>query len=486
MSANEGYPSFEHYDFNPQNLPPAGLLSLSAVTALSYVVARFYIANPVKVSQEGARFFAQTNIYGVRIEGQTAGAVDGKSTCIKYWRRKIERAANLDRVNWEAARKIVGGPDPINRQIYCSNVTLARYIEKIKITENALEQVFMVNTETGELFSMAELAKESQTNRFNELYFIAKNFEVMAKEKNMPWLFLTFTAPPEYHPNPSHPESKRSYKREHGVKASHDYIAQRWVEIRSLLCKRGIDLGPDTCFGFRTAETHKDGCVHWHLQVFIKQEFISSFIEICEMKFSRRKQIKIVPGDPRKGSAASYIFKYLLKEVEVERLSSKAKFVTGVGDAVNDEARENNDMASIRHSCRVKAAIRAMDIRQYDKFGVGGKLSLIKAINKVELDRIDVSGDRILERVKDEVWRNPLGLRNIFPILSDVEASQSLGMPVALRLIKEDAVSRYGEARKRIKGVQIGSREFVTVGRYKVLKSRGAAESGSVKAKNDH
>jgi hypothetical protein len=455
-------------------LPAAGTLSLQLVGVVASQIAYHFKKNQIIAIEVSANTFsANSGFYGIKIEGSTEESVRRKSVCFNYWKSQLEKAANMDRLNWEAQRKIVGGPRKNNHQVYCSDVTLKRYKDKAKQTIESLKRVSIVNTATGEVFSMADLAKESESRRLSELYFVAKNLESMAQEKGLSWIFVTFTAPSEFHPNPSHEGSRCSYNKELGLKSSHQYIASAWSRIRSYLAKNNLKLGPDSCYGFRTAETHKDGSVHWHLQIFLHAGSIKLFRQACKREFPKKAQVKIVVGDDSKGSASGYIFKYLMKDIDVAGLSPKSKHKPTDKEDICDQHREKQDLASIRNSSRVKAVLRAMNIRQYQLFGIDGAMTLIRVINKIDFNVLIGPHEKLVEAVKGEVWRAPEGLKNLFFLRANLDLFHCPSYPGAhqpqIALIKEDTESRYGEKRQKIVGVVIGRHSFGSTGKYVVL-----------------
>jgi hypothetical protein len=281
---------------------------------------------------------------------------------------------------------------------------------------------------------------------------------------------VTFTAPPEFHPNPSGAKSTRSYNPDLGVKGSHDHINHAWKKIRALLNKRGVKASPNTYFGARTVETHKDGCIHWHLIIFIQTTLISEFSNACKEKLPLRNQIKIVLGDDKKGAASSYVFKYLMKEFDISSLDKSITSRLKEADLSEDTIREENDLASIKNSERVKAALQAMNIRQYQTVGLLSVTTLLRKINKLDLQEIKEPDDSILGLIRNHVWRNPLGLKNLLQHPS-IFNSYATGDP-PVRLIKEETISRYNENRKRIIGIEIDGAQFITKGKYRLIQSR--------------
>lgn len=321
----------------------------------------------------------------------------------------------------------------------------------------------MVNTFTGEKISLSELARQALVNRFNELYWISKNLESIADERGMGWLFVTYTAPPEYHPNPLN--GKCSYDAALGVKASHSYILSAWSRVRSLLSKRDIRSGIDTYFGMRTAETHKDGSVHWHILVFVAPHLAQDFINASATQFAQYGQMKVEVGDPAIGSASSYIFKYLAKGFDPSVSGDSA---SSNGDEQVDEFRENSDMASIRNGERVRAALRAMRIRQYQTFGVKNVLSLVRAINKLKGEEIQSLTGEVALVVSTEIWRNVKGLKYL---LENDELITKVDGVAPLMIVKQEDTNIYGERILKYAGLKIGVHIIRTQGRYKIEKA---------------
>ena len=416
------------------------------------------------------KHYIDTDIYGIRIESDTKNGAIARTTCAKFWRTALERKVNLARLDFEAKHKLVGGPDQDCTEIYSSNATVEWMRAKTEASNLALSKMIVHNTITGESFSMLDVANASYTNRFNELYSFTKNFEAMASENGMVWIFGTATALPEFHPNPSNPNSKCTYNPELGLKASHLYISRAWQQIRALLSKRGIRASPTTYFGARTVEVHKDGCVHWHFLIFIKLDLIKLFTEICERKFPLPGQLKIVLGDDKKGKASSYIFKYLMKEFDTNTLDRNIMDRLTVSDSHHDEQREEMDLASIQHSERVRAAIRAMNIKQYQPIGVLRVTTLLRKINKLDLADMAEDNQSVLGFIRKNVWRNTLGLKNLLekPQLFSPNTEKN----PTIMLIKESVLSRYGEDRERVIGIEIDGQRFISKGTFVIKKHR--------------
>ena len=217
-------------------------------------------------------------------------------------------------------------------------------------------------------------------------------------------------------------------------------------------------------------EVHKDGCIHWHLLIFINDSLIKNFTKACREKFPLPGQLKIVLGDDNKGSASTYIFKYLMKEFDTNTLDRNITGRLTKADGEKDKEREQMDLASIENSERVRAAIRAMSIRQYQTIGLLRVTTLLRKINKLDLSATSDTGESVLGFIQKYVWRNPMGLKNllgkphIFSRGDDENPS--------IKLIKENTLSRYGEERERVIGIEIDGREFISKGLFKIIKKQ--------------
>lgn len=447
---------------NPTSLPPLHSLSSKQISYMAIGIAGHYIANRKQdIIVFPGRAKLKTDFYDLVVSGTTRAAVDAKTRSRKYWRQKIQYEADIARLNFEAAQRVVGGSLP-NAEFYASDTTLRKAQEKKAEIEKYLAGKAVVNTKTGKKISLSKLARQAAVNRFNELYCISKNFEAIAKERGMGWLFVTYTAPPEYHPNPL--KGKCSYDAELGVKASHSYILSAWARVRSLLNKWGFKTGIDTYFGIRTAETHKDGSVHWHLLVFAAPEITQCFIDASAKYFPHNGQMKVEVGDPKIGSASSYIFKYLAKGFD----PSVSKIKGNVEDTEADELREQSDLASIRNGERVRAALQAMRVRQYQPFGVKNVLTLVRSINKLGEEEFQPLAGEVATIVKKEIWRHPKGLKYL---LEHPELFTKHDGSAPLMIIKEETTTNYGEKSFKVTGLKIGDHIIHTQGRFNVEKA---------------
>ncbi|MEB0123974.1 replication endonuclease [Pseudomonas sp. CCI1.2] len=405
----------------------------------------------------------KTSVYGIVVHSNTESAISKRLGCRRFWTRALEKKANEERLNHEARNSIVGGKPKSSEfpaQNYCSDVTLHREHFKRLDNEDKLSRYKIVNTETNEEENLLTVALCNEKNRINELYFTAKSLERLAAEKGFKWMFITLTAPPKYHPNPI--KGRRSYDHSVGVKGSHEYIKVLWTQIRAILNVRGVKASPEHYFGFRTVEPHKDGSFHWHLLIFANTDIQKKMTDAILEKFPGKNAAEIIYGKEGDGcaSAATYLYKYIAKSVSREKINYQ-----NTVDSTKDCLREEKDLASLRNKERVQASLKSMAIRQYQVFGVCNLTTIFKKINRLDLADLTAPQGSILEFVKSSIWRNTDGYLNM------MKNADLFGSDTEIRLITVATLSSYGEPKKKVIGIRIGTVDFINHTTYKIVKS---------------
>lgn len=169
-----------------------------------------------------------------------------------------------------------------------------------------------------ESVSMLDVMKSAGKKKFAETYALTKGLESYAKAAGLTWAFLTLTAPPRMHPNPSNGHSTWDGTT---PDAAHKWIhdAYHKAEVR-LRTTHGIVIS-----GLRVVEPHRDGCPHCHVLIFAP----ANEMQIIEDTFRQQPEWKTEAGmkfalDDGRASAASYAFKYITKTIgSVEQLSGE-------------------------------------------------------------------------------------------------------------------------------------------------------------------
>jgi len=461
---------FENFliSLNPGDLPEARHLSIDFVRMYANRISEHFSAHPPTTIKNKKSFEYKSDIYGITIKSNTPKGVIARAKCKKFWTRSIEKKTNEDRLHHEARNQIVGeqknkkGISNNPTQLYCSDKTLKRITEKTDRNKKHLSKLAVTNIKTGETKSLLEIAIKNEENRASEMYHIIKNLEHLADENGFNWLFITLTAPAEYHPNPA--KGKRRYNYQLGINASHEYINTKWGQIQSVLSRRKIPASPESYFGVRTVEPHKDGSMHWHLLLFAKGTLVESIIGAIREKFNTEASAKIVIGKDHeeKGSAkaASYIYKYISKTLSKKEQTQYQK------DDIGDDAREESDLASIRYKDRVQASIKAIGARQYQPIGVKRLTTMYRKINKLKMDKLDIPPGGLPAFIKEKIWRNQLGF---YHMLKNIEPFQKGG---EIRLVTEPSLNSYDEPTKRVIAIKIGSMVISTESEYKIERIR--------------
>lgn len=167
----------------------------------------------------------------------------------------------------------------------------------------------------GQQVSMLDIMSSAGKKRFAELYALTKGLEKHAKLAGMTWAFLTLTAPPQMHPNPTVGSEKWD-----GTKAdeAHDWIHDAWHRAESRLRKANIVIS-----GLRVTEPHADGCPHWHALIFVYPDQMTQIETVLREQEEWKNEVgmtfKLNNGE---ATAATYTTKYVLKTIgSVEELA---------------------------------------------------------------------------------------------------------------------------------------------------------------------
>lgn len=209
---------------------------------------------------------------------------------------------------------------------YLSDEAYARFESQRRSTARLLADLEAVNTETGDAFTLGELAEHSLSNPVNrraEVMVRVKGMEHHADRMGFVGLFITITCPSRMHPRGS--KSGEANPRFDGSTPKHaqGYLQSKvWEPARAALDRMGIDY-----FGMRVVEPHHDGTPHWHLLVFVKPDREAELLETLRSYAMRadpnepgaqKHRFTVERIDPAKGGAAAYVAKYISKNLDGE------------------------------------------------------------------------------------------------------------------------------------------------------------------------
>lgn len=410
------------------------------------------------------------------VDGETItyrGAVERLKDPI-WWRRaiRVQHGRTVEQVgrNLGLVHKGAG--------IYSSDETLFRRRGQKTRNRRMLEEVLAVNEE-GQEFTIAELSDLSVSNpviRRGELMTRIAGFETVADDLGHVGEFITLTCPSRFHSHTIVKNGGRVFSVENKKydgstpRDAAAYLQGVWARIRAKLARHNVRL-----YGFRVAEPNHDGCVHWHLLVFmpawarrrVRHVFTRYGLEDSPKEpGATEHRVTFKAIDKSRGTAAGYIAKYIAKNID------------GFGIEADLYGNCSNDAAE-----RVDAWAACWGIRQFQQVG-GPPVTVWR-----ELRRIEGEESGILETARDaadkgdwaafvQAMGGPLCPRSSHPVrvarLADI---QTVDESTGELLKRTPLTNRYGEpAAPRVVGVSVGDVIHLTRWREWEIK-RGSNEN---------
>jgi hypothetical protein len=285
-----------------------------------------------------------------------------------WWRRGLRKTHGR---TFEAAAIRLGFVSS-RAGAYASDETVARRMSQVARNRAALESVKIKN-EDGYECTLADAASKTTSNkriRRGELMLRLAGCEEIALELGHVGVFFTLTAPSKYHAvieksGTVNPNYNDALPRE--VQA---YLQRTWARIRTAYGRH--DIRP---YGFRIAEPHHDGCVHWHGLLFMPAYKVRRFCHIVRTYAlaedggepgAAKHRATFERIDTKKGSAAAYIAKYISKNIDDDSEDAHDEVIGADGQPV--KIVMPNDAAK-KASQRVDAWAGVWGIRQFQPIG---------------------------------------------------------------------------------------------------------------------
>ncbi|WP_350431386.1 replication endonuclease [Shewanella sp. H8] len=307
-----------------------------------------------------------------------------------YCKRKMVRLFLSEMLYVAQKNKEVGGKK--GESAYASRLMVSfRKMQNEYNKEFLDSKKILVN---GEYKSLLEFVDTANTNAA-KLYARIKGLQNLAemrtedlKSKNSAslgfgWAFLTMTAPPEYHSNPTTTKQRKSWNRKNAIE-SKKYLTECWKALGRDWERFNISVKNGDVFGCRVSEANKDGTLHGHIVIFYdrsKEDKLFSNQGIFYKHFARvsKHQLKIVIGDvdSEKGesskvsSASSYCFKYINKAVGVDVIDLDK-------DKSELDKESEKDML-----IKIDAWRAAIGARAFNFFGIKGYSAVWDALRKI-------------------------------------------------------------------------------------------------------
>lgn len=317
-----------------------------------------------------ARMLFICSIRGVTPPNAKLGDTEAIARCTDpaWWRRNLRKVHGRA---FEAAAVRLGFVS-VKAGAYASDETVARRLGQVARNKAALASVTMRN-EHGTEYALDALAAKGTSNkriRRGELMLRLAGCEDVANEAGHVGVFFTLTAPSKYHAVLQKSGQINPNYEDYSPREVQTYLQKTWAKIRAAYGRVGIKP-----YGFRIAEPHHDGCVHWHGLVFMRAcevDWFCSLVERYALEVdgdepgAQQNRVLFERIDATKGSAAAYIAKYISKNIDDDSEDAHDEVVDENGEVqkfaiVNDSVR--------KASQRVDAWAGVWGVRQFQPIG---------------------------------------------------------------------------------------------------------------------
>lgn len=310
-------------------------------------------------------------------KGSTVGVADApairRMTCDLWWRRRL-RVSQCRAVEGFAVEL---GRVHVRSEVYASDATVNRRQQQRQRNRLAMEATECVNLDTGEVFNLAELADKGTANkalRRAEFMTRVAGFDAVSRVRGDAAFMLTLTTPSKYHRMKTFDGKPVRNKKWNGCtpREASLYLTTLFQRMRAKWQRKGI-----RPYGFRVTEPHHDGTPHWHMLVFVPQEQADLMLQIFAeyaMKEdgnepgAKERRYDVEPIDLSKGTATSYIAKYVSKNID--------------GHGITDGDWEGQVDAATG-AIRVDAWCSAWGIRQFQQIG-GAPVGMWRELRRME------------------------------------------------------------------------------------------------------
>lgn len=407
-----------------------------------------------------------------RFEG-TAASILVRLLDESWWRRRITRA-------WDVYCELIAiftGQVRKGVSAYASHHARREHLARKTAQLRWAEGRKVVNEELGQECELLEAMMASVSNpmiRRCELMVRLRGFEELAKESGHVGLFVTLTAPSQYHAWKQNRKNKKTYQNDkyNGSTPTQTQrlLGKQWAQFRAAIARRGLKT-----YGFRIAEPHHDATPHWHALLFVEPARVDEFLALLTFYFTagdrhelgmpntealdflNRKRVRhkaakalalidindkgtikaIKPRvaweliDESKGGATAYVAKYISKNIDGHRVG------------IDEEAEEYIDTAVTG----VAAWASRHRIRQFQQIG-GPAVTVWRELRRLGSDVIE--WDHILEIARAAVNGSRWG--------DFIKAMGGLLTPRKEHLIQlakrlDVGANKYGEDVQRLLGV---------------------------------
>ncbi|WP_046004243.1 replication endonuclease [Pseudoalteromonas rubra] len=264
--------------------------------------------------------------YVASVMNLLTGALN-RMACPLWWRRRLRSKQAL--VIEQLARDL----RTVHKKSspYISEFTIRNKRERKSKSDRLMSDLYVVPEGSNpyrDFETLHDVAARSSSSGYqlaSELMVRIRGFEECAKTLGHRGEFYTLTAPSRFHSVHASGIPNHKYNGSTPNDAQ-EYFNELWKRARAQFAKQKI-----RPYGFRVVEPHHDGCPHWHMLLFFADgqamearkilRKISMQDTPSEVRTSSTR-FKAIAIDPKKGSAAGYIAKYITKAVTGSNIES--------------------------------------------------------------------------------------------------------------------------------------------------------------------
>ena len=342
--------------------------------------------------------------------------------CERWWTKALRKKINR---NYETIARNLNIVKR-QKQIYITDLAVRKRRERNTRARALLKLMVAVN-ELGEEFTLEELQETSVSNpklRRVELMTRIAGFDQYAKKHGYIGMFYTITCPSKMHSTHSKSGEMNLNFQSYSPRDAQNYLRDLWACIRSKLKREQCEF-----FGFRVAEPNHDGTPHWHLLAFIRPKQESRVSEILKFyalledpdeKGADKYRFKAVAIDWNRGTAASYIAKYVSKNID--------------GFGIDQDLYHKDAKSSAE---RVNTWASEWGIRQFQQFG-GPSVTIWRETRKLKPGQYQNTVNEIIDACDSGDWCR------YFELMGG-PGTKRCEMPIQLTKIWIDKLGEYGE-----------------------------------------
>lgn len=361
-------------------------------------------------------------------------------TDLRWHRRRLNRVVGRTCEHVALILRLVGA----HGERCCTDVALERRRSQIRRQLEFGKAMEQVSPDGGQRVLMAALMAASRQGQLASMWAIIQGMAEYAREAGLQPVWLTLTAPPEYHAAAEVGED--GWNPRLTPADAKVWLQEQWARVRAWFAEQDMDP-----LGIWVAEPHKDECPHRHILLWVRPEQRAGLEETIRRYWPTDAAARVEDKeDNATNSVARYIWAYL----------RPALMRTGHGwtdDGSEDPAAERRASDEIKNKGgetaeRYDAHAGIWGYRRYGFFGLakGTRTAWTKVYRWPKGDDMTLpegpfaDAKQAMDRMD---WRAAL------------EALGAFGER-AFTFAYEERVNRYGESAKVCKGVCDG---FVSI-----------------------